>query len=37
MRRQAALAPDLPGMFEQHGLRVGVVMFKEALVRKAEK
>ena len=33
MRGQAALAPGLPAIFEQHGVRVGVVLFMEALGR----
>ena len=33
MREQAALAPHLPPRFEQHGVRVGVVLFLEPLGR----
>ena len=28
LRGQASLAPDLPSAFEQHGVRVGVMLFQ---------
>ena len=31
LRGQAFLAPDLPSVFEQHGARVGFMLFLEAL------
>lgn len=33
LRGQAALAPDLPSVFEQHGVRVGFMLFIETLGR----
>ena len=33
LREQDALAPGLPAVFEQHGVRVGVSLFLEALGR----
>ena len=33
LRGQALLAPDLPSVFEQHGARVGFMLFLEALGR----
>jgi hypothetical protein len=33
LREQAGFAPDLPAIFERHGVRVGVVLFIETLGR----